>query len=53
MRVKKGARPPSTLDLSHICDMDKLDTVISSLTKIQKIYESRDKPFYFCWHQHF
>ena len=23
------------------------------LKKIQKIYESRDMPFEFCWHQHF
>ena len=31
----------------------KLGTVIPYLKKIQKIYESRDAPSEFCWHQHF
>ena len=31
----------------------KLGTVIPYPKKIQKIYESRDTPFEFCWHQHF
>ena len=31
----------------------KLSTVISYLKKIQKIYELRDTPLEFCWHQHF
>ena len=33
--------------------MMKLGTVIPYLKKIQKIYESRDTPLEFCWHQHF
>ena len=33
--------------------MMKLGTVIPYLKKIQKIYESRDTPFEFCWHKHF
>ena len=33
--------------------MMKLGTVILDLKKIQKIYESRDTPPEFCWHQHF
>ena len=32
--------PPSLKSFTHY------------LKKIQKIYESRDKPFQFCWHQH-
>ena len=43
--------------LSKICHlylaMMKLGTVIPYLKKIQKIYESRDTPLDFCWHQHF
>ena len=31
----------------------KLGIVIPYLKKIQKIYESRDTPLEFCWHQHF
>ena len=30
----------------------KLGTVIPHLKKIQKLYESRDTPPEFCWHQH-
>ena len=33
--------------------MMKLGAVLPYLKKIQKIYESRDKPLEFCWHQHF
>ena len=33
--------------------MMELGTVIPYLKKIQKIYESRDTPPEFCWHQHF
>ena len=33
--------------------MMKLGTVIPYPKKIQKIYESRDTPLEFCWHQHF
>ena len=42
---------------SKICHtyptMMKVGTVIPYLKKIQKIYESRDTPLEFCWHQHF
>ena len=31
----------------------KLGTVIPYLKKFQKLYESRDTPFEFCWNQHF
>ena len=33
--------------------MMKLGTVIPYLRRICKIYESRDKPLEFCWHQYF
>ena len=33
--------------------MMKLGSVIPYLKKIQKLYESRDTPLEFCWHQHF
>ena len=33
--------------------MMKPSTVIPYLKKIQKIYQSRDTPPEFCWHQHF
>ena len=33
--------------------MMNLGTVIPYLKKIQKLYESRDTPLEFCWHQHF
>ena len=33
--------------------MMRLGTVIPYLKKFQKLYESRDKPLEFCWHQHF
>ena len=33
--------------------MMKLGTVIPYPRKIQKIFESRDTPLEFCWHQHF
>ena len=43
--------------LPKICStypkMMKLGTVIPYLKKIQKIYESRDTPPEFCWHQYF
>ena len=45
------------LPLPKICHtyptMMKLGTVIPYLKKIQKIYESRDTPLEFYWHQHF
>ena len=49
----EARRPP----LPKICHtypiMMKLGTVIPYLKKIQKLYESRDTPLEFCWHQHF
>ena len=33
--------------------MTKLGTVIPYLKQIQNIYESRDTPLEFCWHQQF
>ena len=33
--------------------MMKLGTIIPYLKKIQKIYQSRDTPLEFCWHQHY
>ena len=46
-------RPP----LPKICDIYptimKLGAVIPYLRKIQKVYQSRDTPLEFCWHQHF
>ena len=33
--------------------MTKLDTVIPYLTKIQRIYKSRDRTLQFCWHDLF
>ena len=52
-----GWRGPKRPPLPKICPtypaMMKLGTVISYPKKIQKIYESRDTPLEFCWHQHF
>ena len=31
----------------------KLGTIIPYLKKTQKVYESRDVPHEFCWHQRF
>ena len=41
--------------LPKICHTysNNFDTVIPYLKKIQKIYESRDTPREFCWHQQF
>ena len=48
-----GAKSP----LPKICHKHstilKLGTFILYLKKIQKIYESRDTPLNFCWHQRF
>ena len=45
------------LSLPKICHtyptMIKLSTVIPDQKKIQKVYELRDAPLEFCWHQHF
>ena len=53
-----GGPPPQKAPLkSKICHtyptMMKLGTDIPCPKKIQKIYESRDTPLDFCWHQHF
>ena len=49
-----GAKRPS---LPKICrtypTMMRHGTVIPYLKKFQKLYESPDTPFEFCWHQHF
>ena len=48
---------PKRSPLPKICHtyptMMKLGTIIPSLKKIQKLYQSRDTPPEFCWHQHF
>ena len=45
------------LPLPKICHtyptMMKLGSIIPYPKKIQKIYESRDTPLEFCWHEHF
>ena len=47
----------SWMALPKICHtypaMMKLGTVIPYLKKIKKIYESRETPLEFCWHQYF
>ena len=52
-RMGNVKRPP----LHKICHtyptMMELGTVIPSLKKIEKIYESRDTTLQFCWHQRF
>ena len=49
----EAKRPP----LPKICHtypkMMKFGTVVPYLKKIQKLYESRDTPLEFCWHQNF
>ena len=48
---------PKNAPFSKICHtypaMMELGTVIPYLKKMQKLYESRDTPLEFCWHQHF
>ena len=43
--------------LPKICQiyptMMELFTLIPYLKKIQKLFESREAPLQFCWHQHF
>ena len=52
-----GEGAKKTPHLPKICHtyptMMKLGTVIPYLRKIQKIYESRDTPLEFYWHQYF
>ena len=43
--------PPSLESITYPTTM-KLGTVMPYLKKTQKIYESRDTPPEFCWHQH-
>ena len=45
-------RPPSLKSVTHILQWWNL-AVVPSLKKIQKIYELRNTPTEFCWHQHF
>ena len=48
------AKRPSFPKICHTYPtMMKLDRVIPYLKKFQKLYESLDTPFEFCWHQHF
>ena len=47
-----GKKAPSLKSVKHPT-MIKLGTVIPHPKKIQKIYESRDIPLEFCWHQYF
>ena len=53
----EGVLQKGTPPLSKICHtystMMKLGTVIPCLKNFQKLYESPDTPFEFCWHQHF
>ena len=49
-----GKKAPPLPKICHTYPtMMKLGTVIPYPKKIQKIYESRDTPLEFCWHQHF
>ena len=49
-----GAKTTPIQKICHIYPtMVKLDTIIPSPKKIQKISESRDTAFEFCWHQYF
>ena len=48
----KKVPPPSLKSVTHIIQWWNL-AVIPYLKKIQKLYESRDTPLEFCWHQHF
>ena len=50
-----GKGHPSLKSVTHILQstMMKLGTVIPYLSKTQKLYESRNTPLEFCWHQHF
>ena len=49
-----GANSPSLPKICHTYPtVMRLGTAIHYLKKIQKIYESRDMPTDFCWHQHF
>ena len=53
-RMGGGAKWPPFPKICHTYPtMMKLGTVISYPKKIQQIYESRDTPLEFCWHQHF
>ena len=52
-----GWRGGKKAPLPKICQINptmiKLGTVIPYLKKFQKLYESRETPLEFCWHQHF
>ena len=47
-----GKKAPALKSVTHPTMM-KLGTVIPYLEEIQKIYESRDTPLEFRWHQYF
>ena len=49
-----GKKVPPPPKICHTYPtMMKLGTVLPYFKKTQKIYESRDTPVDFCWHQHF
>ena len=56
-RMGGDKKAPSLKSVAHICHNICLQwwnlAVIPYLKKIQKMYESRDTPLEFCWHQHF
>ena len=53
-RMWRGGKKAALPKICHTYPtMMKLGTVIPYLKKIQKIYESRNTPLEFCWHQHF
>ena len=53
-RIGEGGKKVPLPKICHTYPtMMKLGTVIPYLKKIQEIYESRDTPPEFCWHQHF
>ena len=48
-----GQEPPFPKICHTYATVMKLGTVIPYLKKIQKLFESRDRPPEFCWHKHF
>ena len=53
-RMGGGAKSPPLPKVCHTYPlMIKLGTAIPYPKKIQKMYQSRDTPPEFCWHQHF
>ena len=46
-------RPPSLKSVTHVLQWWNLAQLYLTLRESKKIYEPRDKPLHFCWHQHF